>query len=107
MNLKAVSHPTNLKVIEMWTPTSPEVYAVIRAKHHTELVVFGTYSNPGGDDGMSIQPQMMTEWGFKDGNYPILKALTTWDKPIGDQKEWERPNEKLQYWICTGKCETE
>ncbi len=77
--------------------TSPEVWAVIRARH-PELKVFNTYSAPEGDHfGNPNVCKMMTEYGFNDSDCPIIGAETTWDRnPNGH----ERLNEKHQYWLC-------
>lgn len=77
-------------------PTTREVWAVIHASHYKHLKVFSTYSNPHGDDGMSIIPTMMTEYGFVDSDYPIIGAETTWSK----QSDGTRADEKTRYWIC-------
>lgn len=51
-------------------PTSPEVWAAIRARHCDEMVVFSSYSSNG---------RMETSYGFKGHDYPIIEACTTWD----------------------------
>lgn len=77
--------------------TSPEVYAVIRARHYADMGVYSSYSNPTGDCPIGRgHPEMVTEWGFKNGDGPILKARTTWQR---GEKEWERVNEKHEYWL--------
>lgn len=79
-------------------PTSHEVYAVILAKHGTAVRVFSSYSNPTGNDGLSAQ--MSTEWGFPGADFPICGARTTWEH---GEKEFERVNEKHEYWLCVGE----
>lgn len=81
-------------------PTSPEVFAVIWAKHGDALRVFSSYSNPTGRDGLSDQPQMLTEWGFKDEDFPIVGLRRVWD--LGE-KEHERINERAEHWLCIGE----
>jgi len=86
----------------MKVATTPEVWAVIRASH-PDLQVFSTYSNPDGNDGMSSQPQMMTEYGFLHCDEPIIGALTTWEK---GEKSYDRANEKHEYWLCVpARCD--
>jgi hypothetical protein len=66
--------------------TSPEVWAVIRARH-PELVPFGTASFEG---------DMFTSFGFKGADFPLMEARTTWE--IGP--EYQRINEQHRYWLC-------
>ena len=79
--------------------TSAEVWAVIRARHSNDLGVFSTISEPDGDPfGNSCHCRMMTEYGFKDSDYPLIGAETTWQKhPVN---EFDRVNEKHEYWLC-------
>lgn len=76
--------------------TTESVWLAIRASHKN-LVVFSSYSNPSGNDGMTYQPQMMTEYGFKDSPIPLLRAHTKWDR---GEREWDRVNETHEFWIC-------
>ena len=82
-------------------PTSREVWAMIKARH-PELVVFGSYSAPEGDYyGNHDECRMMTEYGFKGCDYPIIGAKTTWDyNPLNTS---ERANEKHTYWLCVAE----
>ena len=86
--------------------TSPEVWAVIKAAH-PELKVFSTYSAPDGDYfGDPSTCVMMTEYGFDGSDCPIIGAETTWDRNP-DPNNYERINEKHEYWICVGIAEDE
>lgn len=79
-------------------PTTPEVWAVIRARH-TELVPFGSYSAPDGDQfGNPDQGVMFTSYGFRCGDFPIIEAETTWD--IDRDRPNERVNQSTRYWLC-------
>ena len=75
-------------------PTSPEVWAVIKARHHEELRVFSSFSSEG---------DMRTAYGFEGHDFPIMEARTTWE--ADSEKSWNRLNEKHEYWLCTGKEE--
>ena len=68
--------------------TSPEVWAVIRARH-PELVPFGTASFEG---------DMFTSYGFPGCDFPVMEARTTWD--INPEERWKRNNEQHRYWLC-------
>ncbi len=79
-------------------PTSAEVWAVIRARH-PELEVFGSYSAPDGDQfGDPSKGKMFTSYGFRQGDYPVIQAETTWD--IDREHEHKRLNEEHKYWLC-------
>lgn len=80
--------------------TSAEVWAVIRARH-TNLVVFGSYSAPDGDEfGDPSMARMDTSYGFPGASIPIIEASTRWE--IDRDKPYERINEHTDYWICVG-----
>ena len=80
--------------------TSPEVWAVIKARH-PELVVFSSYSAPDGDEfGDRSICKMMTEYGFPDCDMPIIGAETTWKKH--PTNKYIKDQEKHEYWICVG-----
>ncbi|MFK5950910.1 MAG: hypothetical protein QM500_19330 [Methylococcales bacterium] len=85
--------------------TSPEVWAMIKARHK-DLVVFSSYSAPDGDEfGDSGICKMMTEYGFHDCDMPIIGAETTWKKH--PTEEFKRDQEEHKYWICVGiDCDT-
>lgn len=75
--------------------TSPEVWAVIRARH-PEMVVFGSYSAPDGDFYVNQSiGKMFTSFGFRGHDYPVIEVETTWDI-VGLKRE----NEKHDYWLC-------
>lgn len=82
-------------------PTTPEVWAVIRASH-PELVVFSSYSAPDGDylGGRPAINVMMTEYGFPDSDMPIIGAETTWKEHPTDK--FKRDQEDHKYWLCVG-----
>lgn len=61
-----------------WVETSPEVYAVIFARHKKDLTPFASFSNPE-PSYLSSQPQMLTEWAFSGATQPILKHVSSWD----------------------------
>jgi len=78
--------------------TSAEVWAVIRARH-PEMCVFGSYSAPDGDQfGDPGKGKMFTSYGFKQGDYPVIEAETTWD--IDREHPCNRKNARHEYWLC-------
>ncbi len=80
-------------------PTTPEVWAVIHARHHQELTVFGSYSAPDGDYlGNSLEGRMMTDYGFDGADCPLIGIDTRWD--IDREKPHRRLNERHEYWLC-------
>ena len=87
-------------------PTTAEVWAVIHASHRGHLKVFGSYSAPEGDQfGNPDQGVMETTYGFEGADFPLMKAVTTWD--IDREKSYNRPNEKHAYWLCLPNKEEE
>lgn len=54
-----------------WIETTREVYAAIYQQHIGQLQVCATISNP--EDGWHGERHMMTEWGFKGSDYPLIK----------------------------------
>jgi hypothetical protein len=72
----------------MWKETSAEVYYVIHAKHKKDLSVHSSFSDTTGN-GFNFStgiPEMITEWGFKDSDVPLLKVRQT--KVNEYDKEW-------------------
>ena len=81
--------------------TSHEVWAVIRAAH-PELVVFASFSDPSGYIcGGGSRATMETAYGFKNADFPIIRAVTTWE--LDPAKPHERVNEAHQFWLCVGE----
>lgn len=78
-------------------PTSPEVWRSIKASHGAKLKVFGSYSNPSGNDGISSTPTMFTSYGFGGAAFPIMEAETTWE--IDPERPFDRVNEQHSYWL--------
>ena len=78
--------------------TSAEVWAVLHARH-PEMVVYGSYSTPKGDEfGDMNQGKMISSYGFPHGNFPIIEYQVTWD--INRDKPNERANQCREYWLC-------
>ncbi len=70
----------------MWLKTTNEVYGAIFSAHQWQLKVYSTFTdNTGGITGS--KPRMITEWGLKDANYPLLQIHQT--KENEEQKEWD------------------
>ena len=85
--------------------TSHEVWSVI-LKNHPEMVVFGNYSAPYGDQfGNQSKAKMFTSYGFPCSDYPVIEAQTTWDISVGEPHE--RKNVRHEYWICLPNREDE
>lgn len=73
----------------MWIETSAEVYAVLRARHGKDMSVYSSFSDPTGTgyDFSTGSPEMVTEWGFKKSDDPLLKIIQV--KQNEYQKEWD------------------
>lgn len=66
--------------------TSAEVFAVIRARH-PEMRVFGSDTDMDGG-------RIFTSYGFRQGDFPVIEAETTWDISLEKRVEHHR------YWLC-------
>jgi hypothetical protein len=87
-------------------PTTPEVWAVIRASH-PKMQVFSSYSDPGGRafGGSGETGRMETAYGFEGQDFPTLAARTTWE--IDPKQPYTRINETHEYWLCVGRQESD
>ena len=79
--------------------TTPEVWAVIRARHHDDMKVFSSFSAPDGDSmGNPDEGRMDTEYGFAGAPHPFIGTSTRWD--IDREQPHKRLNERHNYWLC-------
>lgn len=72
----------------MWKETSNEVYAVIFAKHKTDLSPHSSFTDMTGTgyEFSSGHPEVITEWGFRNSEIPLLKIRQTKENEL--DKEW-------------------
>jgi hypothetical protein len=61
-----------------WIQTDKHVFGAIFREHKNDLVSFAGFSNPSPSD-LSETPQMMTEWGFRGADFPLIKLETKWE----------------------------
>lgn len=87
--------------------TSPEVWAVIKARHHADLQVFSTFSDPNGEYGGPEHCQMRTEYGLPGADFPLMGALTMWGLEQMDDGSTKRVNEHTHYWLCVNTKDDE
>ena len=78
-------------------PTDKHVYGTIYREHHRDLIVFSTMTDLDGQ--FTSRPTILTEWGFKGLDYPIIGSETTYDS-LDENKN--RINEQTKYWLCVG-----
>jgi hypothetical protein len=73
----------------MWLETSAEVYAVIFARHKKDFSVHSSFTDVDGDGHTfsTGRPEILTEWGFRNSETPLLKIVQT--KESKAQKEWD------------------
>ena len=79
-------------------PTSAEVWAVIKERHHADLKVYATFSDPDGEYSGWQQGRMETVYSLTGADYPLMEARTTWD--IDQEAKHKRLNEQHEYWLC-------
>ena len=65
-----------------WIKTTKEVYFNIYETHKEDLGVFSSFSNPTPSH-LQHTCEMMTEWGFKNSDFPIIKYQRRWDHEAG------------------------
>ncbi len=61
-----------------WVRTTPMIYRGIYAVHKPLLQVFGTFTS---------QDEMLTEWGFANADYPLIKSEMR-KRNEGGPEEW-------------------
>lgn len=81
-----------------WFPTDKHVFGVIFREHKPELTTFSSFSNPEPSE-LSSEPQMMTEWGFKGADAPLIKHRVYWEHGNREMTELH------EYWIAIHKGE--
>lgn len=69
-----------------WVRTDKHVYGAIYREHNKELTTFASFSNPT-PSYIQHKCEMLTEWGFKGADYPLIKAVTRWDHENRDATE--------------------
>lgn len=87
--------------------TSPEVWAVIKARHNSQLKVFSSFSDPRGHQfgGVGVEGRMETSYGFEGADCPLMEAKSTWT--IDRERPHERVGEIHEYWLCLPQNEDE
>jgi len=71
-----------------WIKTDKHVFGTILREHKKDLEVHGTISAPEGDMRLGLShPLMMTEYGFKRGDVPLIKIIDS--KKSMDQTDWD------------------
>lgn len=81
--------------------TTPEVWAVIKARHGDDLKVFSSFSDPTGTafGGGGTRGRMETTYGLNGADYPLIGARTDWN--IGDKNE--RLDVQHEYFLFISK----
>ncbi len=55
-----------------WIETTIECYESVYNAHAEQLIPYGVCTDLEGRFG---NPKIYTEWGFKEGNYPIIRCI--------------------------------
>lgn len=84
--------------------TTGDVYWAILKAHANDLTVFETFSDPDGSFTGGSRGEVLTVWGLKGSDFPIMGARTTWDivrVEIGGA-DWvaTRANQVTEFWLC-------
>lgn len=79
-----------------WIKTDKHVYGSIYREHRKNLTVFSSFSNPHPSE-LQYQPEMLTEWGFKEANRPLIKSVIKWEV---DKRE---ETETVEFYIYCAK----
>lgn len=75
-----------------WIKTNVYVYDTIWTTHYKEFQFFGTITYVEGSP-VGGNPHIMTEWGFKDSEFPLIKYEKT--KDTRQQELWD-----IEYFIA-------
>ena len=76
-----------------WIKTDKHVYGAIYREHYKDLGVFGACTCPDGDMSLGCpNPYILTEWGFRGAEYPLIRSIQTKDYP--NQEEYD-----IEYFI--------
>lgn len=71
-----------------WIKTDKHVYGAIYREHYEDFSVFGTCTAPEGNPQLGISlPYILTEWGFKNADEPLIKSIAT--KKSFKQKDYD------------------
>jgi hypothetical protein len=66
--------------------TDKHVYGAIFREHQKSFQVFGSFTNMEPSH-LSSQPEILTEWGFKGADYPLIKIIIRWEHGKRDTTE--------------------
>jgi hypothetical protein len=79
--------------------TGAEVWAVLRARHSTDMVVYATFSDPDGgfNGGPGEIGRMDTSYALKGADFPFIEAESRWT--IDPERPHVRIGESHRYWL--------
>lgn len=71
-----------------WVKTDKHVVGAIIREHIDDLQPYGCCTCPDGDPSLGHEnPYIYTEWGFNNGNKPLLRIIQT--KENREQKDYD------------------
>jgi len=71
-----------------WIKTDKHVYGAIYREHYNNLGVFSSCTAPDGDLSLGLPyPYILTDWGFKGADEPLIRSVGRKDSK--DQKDYE------------------
>ena len=77
----------------MWVETTAEVYRAIYSQHGKDFGVHGSFTDMDGTHPVGFgKPTILTEWGFRGADEPLIKSIGT--KENEEDKDFE-----YQYFI--------
>lgn len=82
-----------------WIETDKHVYGTILRQHQKQCGVFSSVTDKNGIFG---EPLVLTEWGFKNADYPIVKAETRFGDVINviEEIDYKEREESHTYFIA-------
>lgn len=83
-----------------WVPTEHAVYAAIYAVHYADLCVHATHTCSNGGCEFHGQGHVLTQWGFKNADVPLIRSIAEGD---WDRESQERDPRRWSYWIAEVK----
>ena len=69
-----------MEIVVEWVPIEHSAYAAIWVCLNDQFTVFGTHTCMDGCEFHGPDGHMLTEWGFKGANAPLIRSICNGDR---------------------------